>query len=115
MLDGDHRCALAERAAARWGRDDAVFVRSSASHVFAAGGGGERIVLRMAPLGSPQADAVARSATNAQRLTSLGAPVPAPVESLSGLLVEEVDDMVVTALPRVAGETYDDDELTSDL
>jgi Ser/Thr protein kinase RdoA (MazF antagonist) len=92
-----------------------VFVRSSASHVFLAGRVGDQVVLRMAPLGTPQADAVARSATSAQTLHDLGAPVPAPVASTSGSLVEEVDGLVVTALPRVPGATYDDDELTSDL
>ena len=86
-------------------------MRSSASHVFRAGD----LVLRMAPLGMPQADAVARSATTAQTLAAAGAPVPSPVASLQGLLVEEVDGMVVTALPVVPGTTYDDDELTADL
>ena len=86
-------------------------MRSSASHVFRAGD----LVLRMAPLGTPQAEAVARSATTAQVLAAAGAPVPSSVASLSGLLVEEVDGMVVTALPVVTGTTYDDDELTTDL
>jgi Ser/Thr protein kinase RdoA (MazF antagonist) len=88
-----------------------VFFRSSASHVFFAGD----LVLRMAPLGTPQADAVARSATTAETLAGLGAPVPTPVPSMAGLLVEELDGLVVTALPRVPGVTYDDDELTADL
>ena len=87
-----------------------MFVRSSASHVFRAGD----LVLRMAPLGTPQAGDVARSATSARTLHDLGAPVPAPVASTAGSLVEEVDGMVVTALPLVAGTTYDDDELTPD-
>ena len=86
-------------------------MRSSASHVFRAGD----LVLRMAPLGTPQAEAVARSATTAQILAAAGAPVPSSVASLKGLLVEEVDGMVVTALPVVPGTTYDDDELTADL
>jgi Ser/Thr protein kinase RdoA (MazF antagonist) len=86
-------------------------VRSSASHVFRAGD----LVLRMAPLGTPQSEAVARSATTAQVLAAAGAPVPSSVASLKGLLVEEVDGMVVTALPVVRGTTYDDDELTADL
>jgi Ser/Thr protein kinase RdoA (MazF antagonist) len=88
-----------------------VFVRSSASHVFRA----DDLVLRMAPVGTPQAEAVARSAATAQTLADLGAPVPSPVPSTSGSLVEQVDGMVVTALPRVPGTTYDDDELTPDL
>jgi Ser/Thr protein kinase RdoA (MazF antagonist) len=88
-----------------------VFFRSSASHVFVA----DDVVLRMAPLGTPQAVAVARSATSASTLAELGAPVPAPVPSLASRLVEQVDDMVVTALPRVPGTTYEDDELTPDL
>ena len=88
-----------------------MFVRSSASHVFLAGD----IVLRMAPLGTSQAEAVTRSATTAASLAAVGAPVPAPVPSLAGLLVEEVEGVVVTALPRVPGTTYDDDELTPDL
>ena len=86
-------------------------MRSSASHVFRAGD----LVLRMAPLGTPQAEAVARSATTAQTLAAAGAPVPSAVASLTGLLAEEVDGMVVTALPVVPGTTYDDDELTADL
>lgn len=86
-------------------------MRSSASHVFTAGD----LVLRMAPLGTPQADAVARSATTAGTLAAAGAPVPSSVASLQGLLVEEVDGLVVTALPIVPGTTYDDDELTADL
>jgi Ser/Thr protein kinase RdoA (MazF antagonist) len=73
------------------------------------------LVLRMAPIGTPQADVVARSATTARTLHDLGAPVPAPVPSAAGRLVEEVAGMVVTALPRVPGTTYDDDELTPDL
>jgi Ser/Thr protein kinase RdoA (MazF antagonist) len=85
-----------------------VFLRSSASHVFLA----DDLVLRMAPLGTPQAGAVARSATTAQTLADLGAPVPTPVPSTTRSLVEDVDGMVVTALPRVPGTTYDDDELT---
>ena len=88
-----------------------MFVRSSASHVFVAGD----IVLRMAPLGTPQAVAVARSAATGETLAVLGAPVPAPLPSLTGHLVEEVDDMVVTALPWLTGTTYDDDELTPDV
>ena len=68
LLDEDHRCFFADAAAARWGRDHAVFVRSSASHVFRA----VDLVLRMAPLGSPQAAAVARSATTAQVLAAAG-------------------------------------------
>ena len=87
-----------------------MFVRSSASHVFRAGD----LVLRMAPLGTPQADDVARSATTARTLHDLGAPVPAPAPSTAGSLVEEVDGMVVTALPHVPGTVYDDDELTPD-
>ena len=102
---------FADEAAASWGRNGAVFVRSSASHVFRAGD----LVLRMAPLGSPQAEAVARSATTAQTLARLGAPVPAPVRSLTGRLVEEIDGMAVTALPVVPGKTYDDDELTREV
>ena len=86
-------------------------MRSSASHVFRAGD----LVLRMAPLGTIQAEAVARSATTARTLAAAGAPVPSSVASLTGLLVEEVDGMVVTALPVVPGTTYDDDELTADL
>jgi Ser/Thr protein kinase RdoA (MazF antagonist) len=105
LLDDEHHCALADEAAARWGRAGAVFVRSSASHVFLA----DDLVLRMAPLGTRQADDVARSATSARTLHDLGAPVPAPVASTTGSLVEEVDGMVVTALPRVPGTTYDDD------
>ena len=86
-------------------------MRSSASHVFLAGD----LVLRMAPLGTPQAGHVARSATSAATLHAVGAPVPAPVRSAAGRLVEELDGLVVTALPRVPGTTYDDDELTADL
>ena len=111
QLDGDHHWPTADQAAARWGRDGTVFVRSSATHVFVAGD----LVLRMAPVGTPQADAVSRSATTAETLFALGAPVPAPVPSLAGLLVEDVDGMVVTALRRVPGRTYDDDELTANL
>ena len=69
----------------------------------------------MAPVGTSQADAVARSATTAETLAAAGAPVPSSVPSLAGPLVEEVDGMVVTALPLVPGRTYDDDELTPGL
>jgi Ser/Thr protein kinase RdoA (MazF antagonist) len=41
--------------------------------------------------------------------------VPSPVPSLAGLLVEEHDGLVVTALPVVPGRTYDDDELSVDV
>jgi Ser/Thr protein kinase RdoA (MazF antagonist) len=73
------------------------------------------LVLRMAPVGTRQADAVARSATTAETLAAAGAPVPSPVRSLDGLLVEDVDDLVVTALPRVTGTTYDEEELSPGL
>ncbi len=45
------------------------------------------------------------------------APVVEPVEttSVAGRWVEDLDGMVVTALPRVPGTTYDDDDLTPDL
>jgi Ser/Thr protein kinase RdoA (MazF antagonist) len=111
LLDDEHRCDLADQAAARWGRDGAVFLRSSASHVFLTGD----VVLRMAPVGSPQAVAVTRSASMAAILASAGAPVPVPVPSEAGALVEEVDGMVVTALPRVPGATYDGEDLTPQL
>jgi Ser/Thr protein kinase RdoA (MazF antagonist) len=111
LLDDDYRWSTADEAAARWGRDRASFVRSSASHVFVAGD----LVLRMAPVGTPQAEAVSRSATTAEALAAAGAPVPSPARSLAGLLVEEHDGLVVTALPVVSGRTYDDDELTADL
>jgi Ser/Thr protein kinase RdoA (MazF antagonist) len=91
-----------------------VFVRSSASHVFLAGDSGGQIVLRMAPLGTRQADDVAKSATTAQTLAGLHAPLPPPGPSHAGRLVEVVDGMVVTALPRMPGTTYDDDELTAE-
>ena len=111
LLDDDHHWSTADVAARLWGRKSAVFVRSSASHVFLAGD----LVLRMAPFGTRQADAVARSATTAERLHELGAPVPPAVASCAGRLVEEVDGLVVTALLRVQGRTYDEDELTPEV
>jgi Ser/Thr protein kinase RdoA (MazF antagonist) len=111
LLDDDHHWSTADAAARLWGRNSAVFVRSSASHVFLA----DDLVLRMAPFGTRQADAVARSATTAERLHGLGAPVPRSVASTAGRLVEEVHGMVVTALHHVPGRTYDDDELTPEV
>ena len=94
-------------AAALWGRGRAVFVRSSATHVFRA----EDLVLRMAPIGTPQSEAVARRSATAETLAALDDPRSVP--SRAGPLVERVDGMVVTALRVVSGTTYDDDELTS--
>jgi Ser/Thr protein kinase RdoA (MazF antagonist) len=111
LVDDGWRCELAERAAARWGAADALFVRSSASHVFFAqqSNDGARIVLRMRPE-SPSAYAVLhRSATAAERLSAAGAPVVSAVRSSTGALVESVDGYLVTAVAAADGEIRDEE------
>jgi Ser/Thr protein kinase RdoA (MazF antagonist) len=111
LLDDRWRCELAERAAARWAASDALFVRSSASHVFFArqSNVGARIVLRMRPE-SPSAYAVLhRSARAAEQLSAAGAPVVAAVRSSAGELVESVDGYFVTAVAAADGEVRDEE------
>lgn len=116
LLDERYRCALADRAAARWGSSGAVFVRSSATHVFLTDpdAEGRRVVLRMAPAGDPAAALVARSAEVAARLSEAGVAVAGSVRSSAGALVEEVDGLLVTAVRFIDGTSYDDDDLDPD-
>jgi Ser/Thr protein kinase RdoA (MazF antagonist) len=111
-LDERFGCPLGEAAALRWGCAGAVFIRSSASHVFVAGPrtGGKRVVLRMRPAAQPGAGpALRRSAQMAAALKNAGAAVAGSVPSLRGALVERVDGYLVTALEAVEGEVLDGD------
>jgi Ser/Thr protein kinase RdoA (MazF antagonist) len=111
LLDDQWHCELAERAAARWAASDALFVRSSASHVFVARQptGGSRVVLRMRPESPPACAVLHRSARAAQELSNARAPVVASVRSSAGQLVESVDGYCVTALAAADGEVRDED------
>lgn len=111
LLDDRWHWELAERAAARWDASDALFVRSSASHVFVAqqANSGTRVVLRMRPE-SPSAYAVLhRSAMAAEQLSMAGAPVASAVRSRAGQLVETVDGYSVTAVAVADGEVRDEE------
>ncbi len=113
-LDEGFHCPLGEAAAQRWGCAHAVFIRSSASHVFVAHGGmaGTRVVLRLRPEAQPDASAVLRkSAWAAAALKYAGAAVAGPVPSHRGALVECVDGYLVTALEAVEGEVRDSDDV----
>jgi Ser/Thr protein kinase RdoA (MazF antagonist) len=111
LFDERWHWELAERAAERWDATDALFVRSSASHVFVAqqANSGSRIVLRMRPE-SPSAYAVLhRSAMAAEQLSNAGAPVVAAVRSRAGQLVETVDGYCITAVAVADGEVRDEE------
>jgi Ser/Thr protein kinase RdoA (MazF antagonist) len=108
LLDDSWHCQLAERAAARWGASDAVFVRSSASHVFVARQPDGGVVLRMRPESTSACTLVHRSAMAAERLSASGAPVVAAVRSSAGALVEIVDGYCVTAVAVADGEVRDE-------
>jgi Ser/Thr protein kinase RdoA (MazF antagonist) len=111
LLDEGWHWELAERAAERWGASDALFVRSSASHVFVAqqANSGSPIVLRMRPE-SPSAYAVLhRSAMAAEQLSDAGAPVVAAVRSRGGQLVETIDGYCVTAVAAADGEVREEE------
>jgi Ser/Thr protein kinase RdoA (MazF antagonist) len=112
LVDDSWHCELAERAAARWDLHQAVFIRSSASHVFVArpAEGATRVVLRMRPESPAHCAVLHRSAKAAERLSGAGAPVVAAVRSTAGRLVEIVDGYCVTAVAVAEGETRDDDE-----
>jgi Ser/Thr protein kinase RdoA (MazF antagonist) len=112
LVDDSWHCELAKRAAARWNLQEAVFVRSSASHVFVARRpeGGPRVVLRMRPESPSHCPALHRSARAAERLSGAGAPVVAAVRSTAGRLVEVVDKYCVTAVAVAEGESRDDEE-----
>jgi Ser/Thr protein kinase RdoA (MazF antagonist) len=112
LVDDSWHCALAQRAAALWDLGDAVFVRSSASHVFVAHqrDGGPGAVLRMRPESASASALLHRSATAAERLSEAGAPVVAAVRSSAGRLVETVDGYCVTAVAVADGEVGDEDK-----
>jgi Ser/Thr protein kinase RdoA (MazF antagonist) len=112
LLDDSWHCELAEHAAARWDLSAAVFVRSSASHVFVARApdGGAGVVLRMRPGSTSACRQLHRSARSAERLSAAGAPVVAAVRSSAGRLVETVDGCCVTAVAVAEGDVRDEDE-----
>lgn len=113
-LDDRFGCPLAEAAANRWGCSQAVFIRSSASHVFVArrSVNGKRVVLRMRPETLPAAgEILRRSAWAAAALAAAGAPVARPLPSRRGEPVERVDGYLVTALEAVEGDARDGDDL----
>jgi Ser/Thr protein kinase RdoA (MazF antagonist) len=111
-LDDRHRSPEGDAAASQWGCPSAVFLRSSASHVFVASPehGGPRIVLRLRPADAPDAEtALRRSAAAAEALHAAGAPVPAVARSTAGRAVEQIGACWVTALEAADGEVLDDD------
>jgi len=119
LIDDQHRWELADRAAALWSRPNAVFRRSSTAHVFVTApcveGGGDRLVLRMAPAHTFQGRLVARSTSVCEALYRAGVAVPRPVRSSAGSLVEELDGIVVTAQQLIEGRLYDVEEVDADL
>ena len=111
-LDDRHGCAEGDAAAQQWGCSAAVFVRSSASHVFVADEGDRRVVLRLRPADGPDAGgSLRRSAAAAEALHAAGAPVPAVALSRAGHAVHRVGASWVTALVAVEGTVLDDDDL----
>lgn len=113
-LDDGHRCALGDAAAARWGCPSALFLRSSASHVFVSGPAAAdqpRIILRMRPDGEA---AMAHAARSAAALHDAGAPVARCLASSESRRVEHVDGYAVMALEVVEGDVRDSDEADED-
>lgn len=105
--------SLGDAAARAWGHGRAVFVRSSACHVFVTDrdGDGRRLVLRLRPADGTGAEVLRASALVAAALAAAGAPVAAPVPARSGQLVETVDGYAVMALQTVEGETSESDDV----
>ena len=114
MLDADWRCPLGDEAAQRFGRTQAVFVRSSASHVFVTDAGmpHQRLVLRMRR--TAEEDVLHRSAVVAAALAEADAPVAPPQRSTGGELVERVAGFAVTAMIAVEGETVESESIDDD-
>jgi Ser/Thr protein kinase RdoA (MazF antagonist) len=113
-LDDRHRCPEGDAAARLWGCSAAVFLRSSASHVFVAApdDGGRRIVLRLRPADAPGAEgSLRRSSAAAEALHAAGVPVPAVARSTAGRTVERVGACWATALVAAEGDVLDDDDL----
>jgi Ser/Thr protein kinase RdoA (MazF antagonist) len=111
---------LGDAAARAWGFGGAVFVRSSACHVFVTDRDedGRRVVLRLRPTGGAGGagvEALCTSARAAAALSAAGAPVAAPFPSLSGDLVETVDGYAVMALETVEGDPRDSDDVDPDV
>jgi Ser/Thr protein kinase RdoA (MazF antagonist) len=104
---------LGDAAARAWGHGGAVFVRSSACHVFVTDRApdGRRLVLRMRPADGPAVEALRASARVAAALSAAGAPVAAPVPARTGDLVETVDRYAVMALVTVEGATCESDDV----
>jgi Ser/Thr protein kinase RdoA (MazF antagonist) len=115
-LDERWCCPLGDAAARAWGHSGAVFVRSSACHVFVTDrtADGRRVVLRMRPVHGRGAEVLRTSAGAAEALTAAGAPMAAPVPSVSGDLVQLVEGYAVMALVAVEGETHDSDDIDRD-
>ena len=108
---------LGDAAAQAWGFGGAVFVRSSACHVFVTdrGDDGRRVVLRMRPAaGGAGLDAMRTSARAAAALAAAGAPVAAPVPATSGELVATADGYAVMALETVEGDPCESDDVDGD-
>ena len=107
---------LGDAAARAWGHGGAVFVRSSACHVFVTDrdGDGRRVVLRMRPAGGADGageEAMRTSARAAAALAAAGARMAAPVSSRSGELVETVDGYAVMALETVEGDPVESNDV----
>jgi Ser/Thr protein kinase RdoA (MazF antagonist) len=117
-LSTDERwhCPLGDAAARAWGLDGAVFVRSSACHVFVTdrAADGRRLVLRLRPAAGSGSEVLRAAAGTAAALVAAGAPMAAAVPSLSGDLVELVDNYAVMALVAVEGETCDSADVDRD-
>jgi Ser/Thr protein kinase RdoA (MazF antagonist) len=108
-LDEQFQCPLGQAAARRWGCARAIFIRSSASHVFVADGSfdGPRVILRMRPKDQHAETLLRWSSWAAAALKNVGAAVSGPVPSRNGALVERVDGYLVTALEAVEGDVRD--------
>jgi len=108
---------LGDAAARAWGHGGAVFVRSSACHVFVTDrdDDGHRLVLRLRPAHGPGAGLLRRSARAAAALSAAGAPMAGPVPAVSGDLVETIDGYAVMALETVEGDPCETDDVDRDL
>lgn len=110
--DTDWHCPLGDAAADAFGREAAVFIRSSANHVFRS----DDAVLRVRPVTDAEsADATSRWA---RRLADAGGSIAPPLLSPRDRLVETVEwegtAWCVTAWEYRIGASYDSGELTAE-
>ncbi len=117
-VDASGVSPLAARAAAQWGWHEVRFVRSSATHVFAAGRDAARpeAALRILPTWAPSSARQEPAARLGTRLADLGAPVASSVLNRRGrvcaLVPDGNEEYVVTASRFIAGESLEIAELS---